>query len=326
MEAIICTKYGGPEALQCMEVEKPVPKDNEVLIRIYATTVTRGDTRIRGFDVPLSFWIPARLALGLTKPRKDILGNELAGVVESVGKDVTLYKKGDQVVASTGMSLGTYAEYKCLPQDAVIVKKPINITFEEAAAIPIGGRTALHFLRKANIQQGQKVLIYGASGSVGTYAVQIAKHFGAEVTGLCSTTNIELIKSLGADKVIDYINEDFTKSREVYDVIYDTVGKSSVSDCIKSIKKNGVYLQSGTPAVNFKILWNSMTSDKKIVKEHAPEKVEDLLYLKELVETNKIRPIIDQVFTLEEIEKAHRYVDKGRKKGNVVITISQNVK
>ena len=324
MKAIICTKYGGPEALQCMEVEKPVPKDKEVLIRIYATTVTRGDTRIRGFDVPLSFWIPARLALGLTKPRKDILGNELAGVVESVGKDVTLYKKGDQVFATTGMSLGTYAEYKCLPQDAVMIKKPINITFEEAAAIPIGGRTALHFLRKANIQQGQKVLIYGASGSVGTYAVQIAKHFGAEVTGLCSTTNIELVKSLGADKVIDYTNEGFTKSREVYDVIYDTVGKSSVSECMKSLKKNGFYLQSGTPAVSFKILWISMTSDKKIVKEHAPEKVEDLLYLKQLVEDDKIRPIIDQVFTLEEIEKAHRYVDKGRKKGNVVITISHN--
>ena len=325
MKAVVCTKYGSPDVLQLEEVEKPTPKDNEVLVEVFATTVTSGDSRMRSFTVPLSYWLLARIALGLRKPKKPIFGSELAGEIESVGKDVKLFKKGDPIFAYLGHNVGAYAEYLCMPENGCLAIKPANVTFEEAAAIPFGGNTALHFLRKGNIRSEQHVLIYGASGSVGTFAVQLAKHFGAEVTGLCSTTNLEMVKSLGADKVIDYTKEDFTKSGETYDVIFDVVGKSSFSGCMRSLKKEGIYLQAvATPALSVRMRWASITSSKKIIGGTATPKIENLIFLKELVEAGKIRPVIDRRYPLEQIVEAHRYVELGHKKGNVVITVGHN--
>ena len=323
MKAVICSKYGTPEVLQLKEVEKPIPKDNEVLIRILASSVTIADCRVRGFKVPLSFWLPARIALGLIKPKKDILGVELAGRIESTGKNVNLFKEGDAVFAFPGHnSFGCYAEYKCMPEDGLIAIKPVNVTFEEATAIPLGGGTALHFIKEANIRKGQKVLIYGASGSVGTYAVQLAKYFEAEVTGICSTENLKLVKSLGADKVIDYTKEDFTKNGEKYDVIFDAVGKSPYLGSIRSLKKEGIYLHTlVTPALSIRMLWTSITTNKKLIGGTLNPKVADLIFLKELVEGGKIKPVIDRVYPLVKIVEAHLYVDRGHKKGNVIITI-----
>jgi len=327
MKAIVYEKYGPPDVLELQEVAKPMPRDNEVLIKVYATTVTAADFRSRSFTVPPSFWLPARIALGFRKPKKAILGVELAGEIESVGRDVKLFKKGDQVFAATLISYGAYAEYKCLPEDAAISIKPSNITYEEAAALPIGARTALHYLRKANIQRGQKVLVYGASGSVGTYAVQLARYFGAEVTAVCSTTNVELVKSLGADKVIDYTVEDFSSKGETYDVVFEAVDKSSFSACMRSLKKEGIYLNVTVPLPGIQMLWTKMTSSKKLMLgENPPEKAEDLIFLKELVEAGKIKPVIDRCYPREQIVEAHRYVDKGHKKGNVVITVEHNNK
>lgn len=322
MKAVVYEKYGSPDVLELREVAKPTPKDNEVIIKVYATTVAAGDCRARSFSVPRSVWLPARIALGIRKPRKAILGLELAGEIESIGKDVKLFNKGDQVFAATLINFGAYAEYKCLPEDAAMSIKPSNSTYEEAAALPIGARTALHYLRKANIRPGQKVLVYGASGSVGTYAIQLAKVFGAEVTGVCSTANVELVKSLGADQVIDYTKEDFSNQREMYDVIFVAVDKSSFSACMRALKKRGIYLNITAPLPSIRMVWTKMISSKKLfLGENAPEKAEDLIFIKELVEAREIKVVIDRCYPLEQMVEAHRYVDRGHKRGNVIITV-----
>ena len=333
MKAIVCTKYGPPDVLQLKEVDKPTPKENEILIKIFATTVTAGDitTRSGMKGIPPLMRFFAKLMTGFGKPKKPILGMEFAGEIEEVGNDVTLFKKGDQVFGTpTGLDVGTYTEYMCSPEKPlskksafgsnVVVIKPTNISYEEAAAVPIGGLTALHFLKRGKIERGQKVLIYGASGSVGTFAVQLAKYFGAEVTGLCSTTNIEMVKSIGADKVIDYTQEDFSKIGETYDIIFDTVGKSSYSDVKKSLKKKGVYLQA---VMSLGHIIRSLGSSIKVVGGVATEQTEDLLFLKELIEAGKLKAVIDKRHPFEEIVEAHRYVDQRHKKGNVVITIAE---
>jgi 2-desacetyl-2-hydroxyethyl bacteriochlorophyllide A dehydrogenase len=321
MKAVVCTKYGPPDVLQVREVEKPVPKANEILVKVHATTVTTGDCRIRSFTLARWFWLPGRIMYGLTKPRKKIPGNELSGEIESVGKDVIRFKKGDQVFGiSWGTSFqGATAEYKCLPEDGMVATRPANLTDEEAAALPVGGLTALHFLRKGNIQNGQKVLINGTSGSVGTFAVQLARYFGAQVTGVCSTTNIEMARSLGADIVIDYTKEDFTKNGHTYDVIFDTVGKTSFSRCKNSLKQRGRYLTTDWPFLQ--ALWTSMAGSKRVIIGMAGQNLEDLIFLKELFEAGEIRTVIDKRYPLEQTAEAHQYVDKGHKKGNVVITI-----
>ncbi|MED1780518.1 NAD(P)-dependent alcohol dehydrogenase [Brevibacillus fortis] len=302
MRAVVCTKYGSPDVLELKEVEKPILKDNEILIKVHATTVTSGDCRIRAFKSPFLLWIPMRLVLGLTKPRNPILGVELSGEIEAIGKKVKRFKKGDQVYALSGMRCGAHAEYICLHENAVVGVKPTNASYEEAAAIPFGGTTALHFFRKGKLQKGHKVLIYGASGSVGTSAVQLAKYFGAEVTGVCSTANVELVKALGADYVIDYTKEDFTKKEERYDIVFDAVGKATKSHCVKALAPKGRFL----------------TVDGQGI---AKVRTEDLDFLKELMEAGEIKAVIDRCYSLEQVPDAHRYVETGRKKGNVVIRV-----
>jgi NADPH:quinone reductase-like Zn-dependent oxidoreductase len=325
MKAIVCTKYGPPEVLQLKEVGKPTPKDNEVLVKIHATSVHIGDCRLRSFTVPPLFRLPFRLSVGFKGPRKKILGSELAGEVEAVGKDVKRFEEGDQVFGNAGAVLGTYAEYLCLPEKAILAKKPTNMSYEEAAAGPVSTLSALYYLRKGGIRSGQKVLINGASGALGTAAVQLAKHFGAEVTGVCSTTNLELVKSIGADKVIDYTKEDFTKNRQIYDIIFDAAGKRSFSQCKGSLKRGGVYLLSvPTLAFLLQTLWTSMIGSKKAILGAPKSSIEDLIFLKELIGAGKIRPVIDRCYPLEQIAEAHRYVEKGHKKGNVVITVEHD--
>ncbi|MHA2227248.1 MAG: NAD(P)-dependent alcohol dehydrogenase [Candidatus Hodarchaeales archaeon] len=323
MKAIVWTKYGSPEVLQLKEVAKPTPKDNEVLIKIYAATVTAGDCEMRSLKLPFLLWLPLRIYNGLRKPRKKtILGQELAGEIESVGKDVTLFKKGDQVYATTDFSSGAYAEYTCLPEKGTMALKPTNMSYEEAATVPTGGLNALHFLRKANVQSGQKVLINGAGGSIGTFALLLAKSFGAEVTAIDNTGKLNMLRSIGADHVIDYTQEDFTQRDKTYDVIFDLVAKGSFSDRLRLLNKKGVYLLAN-PTLS-KIVrgqWTSMTSSKRVISRLAPYRTEDLIFLKELIEAGKIKSVIDRRYQLEQTAEAHKYVETGQKKGNVVITL-----
>lgn len=297
MRAVVVKKYGPPEGLQLVDIEKPMPRDNEILVKIHSTTVTYGDAKLRSFSYPV------RLLFGLFSFRlgkNKILGHEFSGEIEEVGRDVTQFKPGDQVFASAGLRGGAYAEYICIPEDNMVARKPVNMTFEEAAAVPIGANTALYILQEADIQNGQKVLVYGASGSVGSYAVQLAKYWGADVTGVCSTGNLDWVKELGADHVIDYTKSDFTQLDETYDVIFDTVRKLSSSQCKGLLGENGVFLST---------------------RSSTKEMTENLIFLKELVEAGKLKAVIDRQYPLEKIIEAHKYVDNGHKKGNVVVTV-----
>lgn len=333
MKAIVCTKYGSPDVLQLKEVEKPVPRDNEVLIRVHATSVNFGDTIARNFkaitprefNMPFLLWLLAKIAFGLRKPRITILGSEFAGEIEAVGKDVGRFKTGDQVFGYPGQSFGAYAQYLCMPEDGVLAIKPANMTYEEAAVVPYGAIMAVHLLRKMNIRPGQKVLVNGASGGIGSAAVQIAKHFGAEVTGVCGTPRLELVKSLGADKVIDYTKDDFTRNGESYDLIFDILGKISFSRCQSSLKPDGTLLFASFKMKQlFQMLRTSRGGGRKVICAIAPGSVEDLISVKELVERGKIKSMIDRRFALEEAAEAHRYVGQGHKKGNVVISLEQS--
>ena len=327
MKAIIWTKYGSPDVLDFKEIEKPTPRDDEVLIRVVAATVFAGDCEMRGFDFPLSFWLPLRIMFGLRRPRAKILGQELAGEIEAVGNEVTQFRKGDEVFAPTDRKFGAYAEYKCLRGTHPMAIKPANMSCEEAATVPTGGLNALHFLRKGNIQSGQKVLINGAAGSIGTYAVQIAKVLGAEVTAVDSARKLDMLRSIGADHVIDYTQEDFTQNGKTYDVIVDVVGKSSFSRSVRSLKQNGRYVL-GNPRFSgmIKGLWTSMTSSKKVIIALAPYRTEDLIFLKELIEAGKIKSVIDRRYPLEQVADAHRYVETGQKAGHVVISLEHDNK
>lgn len=324
MKAIVYTKYGPPQVLELKEIDKPIPKHNEVLIKIYATTVTATECTFRKGEPFFS-----RLFTGLMRPKITTLGEELAGEVEAVGKDVILFKKGDQVFGTAGPGFGANAEYICLPEDGVLTTKPTNMDYEEAASSIDGFLTALPFLRdKGKIHSGQKVLIYGASGSVGAAAVQVAKYFGAEVSGVCSSTNFEWVKTLGATHVIDYTKDDFTTTGQTYDIIFDTVGKVSFSQCKRALTQKGIFLEAGIGlGIIPQVLWTSMIGNKKAriaaTGLRSPqERTKDLILLKELLEAGKIKPVIDKRYPLEQIAEAHSYVDKGHKKGNVVITVT----
>jgi NADPH:quinone reductase-like Zn-dependent oxidoreductase len=332
MKAIVWTKYGPPDVLQLRDVEKPAPKENEVLIRIYATTVTAGDCEMRSLKFPLILSLPMRMWVGFLKPKgTTIPGTELAGEIEAVGKDVTRFKAGDQVFGTAGMTFGANAEYICLPEDpgdmeGGVAIKPANMTYEEAATVPFGGRDALHFLRKGNIQSGDKILINGAGGSIGTFAVQLAKHYGAEVTAVDSTEKLDMLRSIGADHVIDYTREDFTKSGEIYDIIFDVVGVISFSRSNKVLKQNGYYLLANPASQIVRGLWTKMTSSKKVIMETSSPKTADLIFLRGLIEAGKLKSVTDRRYPLEQIVEAHRYVETGQKAGNVVITMEHNNK
>ncbi|MBI5567076.1 MAG: NAD(P)-dependent alcohol dehydrogenase [Chloroflexi bacterium] len=335
MKAIVYTEYGTPDVLHLTEVPKPAPKDNEVLIRVHATTVNFGDLLARNFkaisprkfNMPFFFWLPARLAFGFSQPRKPILGSELAGEVEAVGSAVTRFKTGDPVFGYRGENMGAYAEYVCMPEDATVAIKPANLTYEEAATIPYGAVYALSLLRKANIRPGQKVLINGASGGIGSAAVQLAKHFGAEVTGVCGTPRLEFVKDLGADHVIDYTQEDFTQNGETYDVIFDILGKSSLARCKSVLKPGGILLYASFKLKQLlQMAWTSRNGNQKVICAMAPGNLADLLTVKELVEAGKITAIIDRCYPLEEAAEAHRYVESGHRQANVAITLEHTGK
>lgn len=334
MKAIVYTEYGPPDVLQLKEVEKPTPKEDELLIQIYATSVNYGDITARNFknitprefNMPLPMWLIGRMVSGFNKPRYTIPGSEFAGEIEAVGEDVKKFKEGDQVFGYLGQSMGAYAEYICLPEDGVLAIKPANMTNEEAAVLPMGSIMALYLLReKGNINSGQKVLINGASGSIGSAAVQIAKDYGAVVTGVCSTPRMEFVRSLGADKVIDYTKEDFTESGETYDLIFDILGKSSFSRCKNSLSPNGRYLLASFKMRDLvDMLWTSIVGSKKVICALAPGSTEDLISVKELIEEGKITAAVDNSFPLEEAAEAHRYVEEGHKKGHIAITVEPN--
>jgi NADPH:quinone reductase-like Zn-dependent oxidoreductase len=324
MKAIVYERYGPPDVLRIKEVPKPAPRDNEVLIEIRATTVTSGDWRVRSLDVPTGFGLISRLMFGVFGPRQPVLGTELAGDVEAVGKDVSRFKIGDPVFAFSGAGMGCYAEYKCMPEDGAVALKPANLTYDEAAALSFGGATALHFYREGKLQSREKVLVNGASGGVGTAAVQLARHFGADVTGVCSTANVELVRSLGAQHVIDYTKEDFTKNGETYDVIVETAGTAPFARCKGSLKEQGrLLLVLGGLLDMLQAPWVSMTSRRKVIAGPASERPEDLRFLAELAERGELKPVIDRRYPFEQMVEAHRYVDAGHKKGNVIITLGR---
>jgi NADPH:quinone reductase-like Zn-dependent oxidoreductase len=330
---MVYTHYGPPDVLHLAEVATPAPKDNEVLVRIHATSVNYGDLVARKFskiasqefNMPLPFWFMARIMLGVNKPKNSILGSEFAGEIASLGKDITHFKLGDQVFGYRGQRLGTYAEYVCMPEDDEITHKPATMTYAEAAVVPYGAITALNLLRKGNIQPGHKVLINGASGSIGLAAVQFARYSGAEVTGVCSTPRMELVKSLGAARVIDYTREDFTQNGERYDLIFDVLGRSSFARCRKVLKPEGRYLLASFKMKQLlQMLWTSRLSDQKVICALAPEKTGDLPAIKELVEAGNFQAAIDACFPLEQAAEAHRYAEAGQKKGHIAITVEQH--
>ena len=331
MKAIVWTKYGPPDALQLQEVKTPTPKENEVLIRVHAATASQADTEFRRLKLPFLFAIPLRLYLGITKPtRITILGTEFAGEIVAVGKEVTRYQPGDQVFGYTGLGMGTYAEYLCLSEKpsalaSVIGIKPANLTYEEAAAAPFGGLEALHALRQANIQPGQKVLIVGAGGSIGTFGVQLARYYGAEVTGVDKKGKLEMLRSIGATHVMDYAREDFTKNGQTYDVIFDTIGKSPFSGSLRSLKEHGTYINANPGLFGgVRMRQLSKNTNKRVIPWSASYTTDNLMTLKDLLEAGTIKPVIDRRYPLEQTAEAHRYVDSGQKKGNVVITIEES--
>ena len=330
MKAIVFTEYGSPDVLHLKEMGKPTPKDNEILIKVHAVSINIGDLWARNFkaitpskfSMPLPLWLPSRLYFGVTKPRVNILGSEFAGEVESTGKDVKRFKKGDRVFGYRDQSMGANAEYLCVPENGTVTTMPSNMTYEEAAVVPYGALTALSLLRKANIQRGQKVLINGASGGIGSAAVQLAKYFGAEVTGVCGTPRLEYVKSLGADKVIDYTKKDFTRNGETYDLIFDILNKSSFEKCKNSLKSHGIYLLASFKMKQlFQMLWTSRTDGKKVICALSSENPKDLETIKELIEAEKIKAFIGKRYRMDQAADAHRYVEQGHKRGSVVITM-----
>lgn len=325
MKAVLHTKYGPPDLLELKEVEKPTPKDDEVLIKVHASSVTTGDCNARDLTfAPKLFWLPGRILFGLFRPKINILGFGLAGEIAAIGKEVKHFNVGDKIFGTPGMAFGAHAEYTCMSEKGVLATKPASMTWEEAAAVFFGAHTALFFLReKGRIQAGQKILINGASGSVGTFAVQLAKFFGADVTGVCSSANLEMVKSLGANKVVDYTKDDFTKSTEAYDLVFDVVGKTSFSRCKRVLKKKGLFLACviNLPEL-MQILWTSITGGKKVKGGVAHERVEDLLFFKELIEAGKLKTVIDRCYPVEKAAEAFRYVEQGHKKGNVILTFA----
>ncbi len=326
MKGVVYTKYGSPDVLQLKEVEKPIPKDDEVLIKVHAAEATKADCELRSFNFPVKwFWLPLRIAMGLIKPKKQILGGYFAGEVESVGKDVSKFKKGDQVFGTTKLRMGAYGEYVCLPASYTLVPKPYNVSFEEAAAVPLGGLNALHFLRKANIRKGEKVLVNGAGGSIGTFGVQIAKAMGAEVTAVDSTIKEDMLRRIGADHFFDYTKEDFTKSRKTYDVIFDMVAKSSYSECVKALNSKGRYLMAN-PRISdmLRSVLTSKFTDKTAIFVFAGEKEEELFALKQMIEEGKIQSILDKIFPFEQAAEAHRRVETEQRLGPVVISVGKS--